>query len=301
MSAIANLESMSGLVAFVASVETGGFAAAGRRLGVSASAIGKAVARLEARLGVRLLQRTTRSIALTGEGNLLFERAARIIEDIQEAENAIAETRTFPRGRLKVSIPAAMGRRIIVPALDQFIAAYPKIALDVSLDDRTVDVVEGGFDLVLRTGELEDSRLIARKLAPHRFVTCASPAYLERRGAPETPDDVPNHTCLRLRFPTTGRLEYWAFKGWKPPGRPPTGPVFNDSEAVALAALAGLGLAQLPHYLAARAIADGRLRTVLASYAVDRGGIWLVWPPARSESPRVRVFAEFLTRLIKAV
>lgn len=134
---------MSGLVAFVASVETGGFAPAGRRLGVSASAVGKAVARLEARLGVRLLHRTTRSIALTGEGNLLFERAMRIIEDVQEAENAIAETRTFPRGLLKVSIPAAMGRRIIVPALDQFIAAYPKVVLDVSLDDRMVDIVEG--------------------------------------------------------------------------------------------------------------------------------------------------------------
>jgi DNA-binding transcriptional LysR family regulator len=301
MSAISNLESMSGLVAFAASVETGGFAAAGRRLGVSASAVGKAVARLEARLGVTLLQRTTRSIALTGEGNLLFERATRIIEDIQEAENAIAETRTFPRGLLKVSIPAAMGRRIIVPALDQFIAAYPKVVLDVSLDDRMVDVVEGGFDLVLRTGELEDSRLIARKLAPHRFVTCGAPAYLERRGAPETPDDVPAHTCLRLRFPTTGRLEYWAFKGWKPPGRPPNGPVFNDIEAVALAAIAGLGLAQLPHYLAARAIADGRLRTVLADYAISRGGIWLIRPRANSESPRVRAFATFLTRLIQSI
>ena len=301
MSAIANLESMSGLVAFVASVETGGFAAAGRRLGVSASAVGKAVARLEARLGVRLLQRTTRSIALTGEGNLLLERATRIIEDIQEAENAIAETRACPRGRLKVSIPAAMGRRVIVPALDQFIAAYPNVALDVSLDDRMVDIVEGGFDLVLRTGELEDSRLVARKLAPHRFVTCASPSYLERKGAPKTPDDVPSHTCLRLRFPTTGRLEYWAFKGWKPPGRPPNGPVFNDSEAVALAAIAGLGLAQLPRYLAARALADGRLRSVLADYAVDRGGIWLVWPPSRSESSRVRVFAKFLTSLIESI
>jgi DNA-binding transcriptional LysR family regulator len=301
MSAIANLESMSGLVAFVASVETGGFAAAGRRLGVSASAVGKAVARLEGRLGVRLLQRTTRSIALTGEGNLFFERALRIIEDVKEAENAIAETRASPRGRLKVSIPAAMGRRVIVPALDQFIAAYPDVTLDVSLEDRMVDIVGGGFDLVLRTGELEDSRLIARKLAPHRFVTCASPAYLERRGTPGRPDDVPDHTCLRLRFPTTGRLEYWAFKGWKPPGRPPNGPVFNDSEAVALAAIAGLGLAQLPHYLAARAITDGRLRTVLADYAMDRGGIWLVWPPMRTESPKVRVFVTFLTRLLESL
>jgi DNA-binding transcriptional LysR family regulator len=299
MSAIANLDSMSGLVAFVTAVETGGFAAAGRRLGVSASAVGKAVARLEARLGVRLLQRTTRSIALTGEGKLLFERAALIIEDVREAENAIAQTRNSPRGRLKVSMPAALGRRVIVPALDQFIAAYPHIALDINLDDRMVDLVEGGFDLVVRTGVLDPSRLIARKLAPHRFVTCASPRYLRRRGEPKTPDDVPGHTCLRLRFPTTGRLEYWAFRGWTPPGRPPNGPVFNDSEAVALAAIAGLGIAQLPHYLAAQALAEGRLVAVLGDYAVDRGNIWLVSPPARSPSPRVRAFAEFLSELIR--
>lgn len=301
MSAIANLESMSGLAAFVAAVEGGGFAAAGRRLGVSASAVGKAVSRLEGRLGVRLLQRTTRSVALTGEGSLLFERAARIIADVQEAENAIAEIRISPRGRLKVSVPAALGRRVIIPALNQFIAAYPNVSLDVSLDDRMVDVIEGGFDLVVRTGDLVASRLIARKLAPHRFVTCASPDYLKRRGAPKSPDEVPGHTCLRLRFPTTGRLEYWAFKGWTPPGRPPNGPVFNDSEAVALAAIAGLGLAQLPHYLAADAIAAGRLRAVLSNFAIDRGAIWLVRPSARKESPRGKVFAEFLTKLLRSI
>ena len=301
MSVIVSLESMRGLVAFVASVESGGFAAAGRRLGVSASAVGKAVARLESRLGVRLLQRTTRSIALTGEGRLFFERASRIIEDVREAETAIAETRASPRGRLKVSMPAAFGRCVLVPALGQFVADYPDISLDISLDDRMVEIVEEGFDLVLRTGELDDSRLVARKLSPHRFVTCASPAYLERHGAPMTPDEVPNHTCLRFRFPTTGRLEYWAFKGWKPPGRPANGPVFNDSEAVVLAAAAGLGLAQAPHYLVAQPIAEGRLQSLLADYAVDRGAIWLVWPPGRTDSPRARVFADFLASLIKSL
>ncbi|MDZ4396065.1 substrate binding domain-containing protein [Cypionkella sp.] len=143
--------------------------------------------------------------------------------------------------------------------------------------------------------------MIARKLAPHRFVTCAAPAYFDQRGVPSVPDDIPKHTCLRLRFATTGQLEYLAFRGWKPPGRPANGPVFNDSEAVALAAIAGLGLAQLPRYLAARAIADGCLRPVLAEFAVNRGDIWLIWPPGRSESPRVRVFAECLTRLIQSL
>lgn len=301
MSAIANLESMSGLAAFVAAAEAGGFAAAGRQLGVSASAVGKAVSRLEGRLGVRLLQRTTRSLALTAEGSVLFERAMRIIAEVQAAENAIAEIRTSPRGRLKVGLPAALGRRVVLPALRQFIAAYPNIMLDVSLDERVVDPIEGGFDLVVRTGDLTASRLMARKLAAHRFVTCASPDYLQRRGEPMTPDEVPGHICLRLRFPTTGRLEYWAFKGWTPPGRPPNGPVFNDSEAVALGAIAGLGVAQLPHYLAAHAIAEGRLRPVLTNYAVDRGAIWLVRPSAQAESQRVRVFAEFLTRIIRSI
>lgn len=298
MSAITNLESMSGLAAFVASVESGGFAAAGRRLGVSASAVGKAVARLEARLDVTLLQRTTRSIALTGEGDLLFARAARILEELQDAESEIAERRALPRGRVKVSVPAALGRRVIVPALKDFMARYPDVELDVGLDDRKVDIVEEGFDLVLRAGDLNDSRLMARKIGPHRFVTCASPDYLERRGAPARPDDVLQHVCLRYRFPSTGRLEYWAFRDWSPPGRPPSGPVFNDSEAVALAAISGLGIAQLPSYLAKEAVADGGLKAVLSDYAVDRGDLWLVWPPGRIESPRVRVFAEFLASLI---
>jgi DNA-binding transcriptional LysR family regulator len=301
MSAITRLESVSGLVAFVASVEAGGFAAAGRRLGVSASAVGKAVSRLEAGLGVILLQRTTRSIAPTGEGDLFFARASKILEDIQEAESEIAEQRTAPRGRLKVSLPSALGRRLIVPEIKRFLAQYPNVELDVGLDDRKVDIIEEGFDLVLRTGDLNDSRLMARKIAPHRFVTCASPAYLESHGVPTTPDDVLLHICLRYRFPSTGRLELWAFSGWTAPGRPPTGPVFNDSEAIALSAIAGLGLAQLPAYLAKDAIGDGRLQPVLSDFAVDRGDLWLVWPPGRIDNPRVRVFADFLTKLIAPI
>lgn len=158
------------------SVETGGFAAAGRKLGVSASAIGKAVRRLEKSLGVRLLQRTTRSISPTTEGELLYVRSVRILEDVREAEDAISKTRSVPRGRLKVSVPTVLGSRVLVPALPRFMADYPEIEIELELDfnDRLVDVVADGFDLVVRTGEMSSSRLIARKLGPHQFVTCGS-------------------------------------------------------------------------------------------------------------------------------
>jgi DNA-binding transcriptional LysR family regulator len=298
MSAITHLESLSGLVAFVAAVEAEGFAAAGRKLGVSASAVGKAVGRLEARLGVKLLQRTTRSIALTAEGELLYTRSARILDDMREAEDAINQTRAAPRGRLKVSVPAVIGRRVIIPALPRFLDEYPEVELDLWLDDRKVDIVEEGYDLALRMGALDDSSLIARKLAPHRFVTCGAPGYFATHGAPATPDDLVHHRCIRYRFPTTGRLERWAFKGATGTAPVGAGLVFNDGEALAAAARAGLGIAQLPAYQVLEDLAANRLQGVLADHTENRGDICLMWPPTRAEAPRVRVFADFIIRLL---
>lgn len=293
-------ESISGLAIFVAAVEAGSFAAAGRRLGLSASAIGKAVGRLEARLGVRLLQRTTRSIALTGEGEGLFRRCTQILEDLRDAESAITHAQSAPQGRLKVSLPTVIARRVVIPALPAFVAAYPKIDLEIGLDDRRVDIVREGYDLALRTGDLADSTLVARKLAQHRFVLCSAPSYFRAHGVPLTPDDLGKHACLRFRYPSTGRLEDWAFAG-SPTHRPSTnGLVFNDGEALVVAALAGLGIAHLPDYAASAAVAAGRLQVVLADFAADRGGLWLVWPPSRNSLPRVKLFAEFIKRTITA-
>jgi DNA-binding transcriptional LysR family regulator len=298
MSGISDLDSVSGLVAFVAAVEAGGFAPAGRKLGVSASAVGKAVGRIETRLGVKLLQRTTRSIALTAEGELLYERSARILEDMREAENAIRRAQSGPRGRLRVSVPTVIGRRLIVPALSSFLDGYPDIDLDLSLDDRIVDVVEEGFDIVVRLGELRESGLIARRIAPHRFITCGAPSYFAAHGMPETPADLANHRCVRYRFPTTGRLEHWAFsceRGAETLGR---GLALNDGEALCAAALSGLGVVQAPSYLVAGEVKAGRLQAVLEDYTAPRGDVWLVWPPARAVVPRVRVFIEFMTGLL---
>lgn len=294
MSAI-NLESLSGLTAFVTTVDAGGFAPAGRRLSLSASAVGKAVGRLEARLGLRLLTRTTRKVSMTYEGEELYARAARLIDDLREIDTMLAGQRKAPAGRLRVSLPATLGRMVILPRLAEFVARHPAIELDIGLDDRKIDLIEGGFDLAVRTGALDDSGLLARKIGQHRFVLCAAPAYIGRAGAPASLDDLHGHPCIRFRYPTTGLLERWAFDGDERDRELGPGPTFNDGEAVVLAAIAGLGLAQVPDYAAGPAIQSGRLVPLLPRHSCIRGDIWLVRPAHRATPPRVEVFARFLT------
>jgi DNA-binding transcriptional LysR family regulator len=159
------------------------------------------VGRLEARVGVRLLNRTTRQVTMTFEGEQLYVRASRLLDDLRDIESILATQRAAPVGRVRVTLPATLGRMVIIPSLPRFLATFPGIELDVGLDDRKVDLVEGGYDLSIRTGHLEDSALIARKLAPHEFVLCASPSYLATRGQPETLEDLRFHTCIRFRYP----------------------------------------------------------------------------------------------------
>lgn len=299
MSAL-NLESLSGLTAFVASVDAGGFAPAGRTLGLSASAVGKAVARLEARLGVRLFIRTTRHLSLTYEGEELHARAASLIDDLREIDAMLAERGRAPAGRVRISLPATLGRMVIIPHLAAFASANPGIQLDVGLDDRKVDLIEGGFDLAIRTGSLDDSGLLARKLAGHRFVLCAAPAYLDRCGTPQTLDALGGYVCVRFRYPTTGLLERWVFEGAEYDRQLGPGPTFNDGEAVVLAAIAGLGLAQVPDYAASAALASGQLVALLGQHGSVRGDIWLVRPSHRATPPRVQVLAHFLGETVEA-
>jgi len=298
MSGILSIESISGLVAFSVTVESGSFAAAGRKLGLSASASGKAVERLELRLGVRLLNRTTRSLALTGEGEILYRYVAKILKDLQEAERELQLAQNTPRGRLKISVPTVMGRRIVLPALLDFQTSFPEVTIDINLDDVKVDVIEEGYDLVLRLGELEDSGLQARCIGPHRFTTCASPEYLARHGVPGSPSDLNVHCCIHYRIPTTGRPENWAFTGASPtiPIKPAI--VLNDGEALASAALSGLGIVQAPDYLVKDDIAAGRLRPVLEDYKCERGNVWLIWPSRSAALPRVRTFIDFIAERI---
>jgi DNA-binding transcriptional LysR family regulator len=297
MSGIPSFDSLSALVAFSITVESGSFSSAGRKLGLSASAVSKAVDRLEQRLGVTLLTRTTRSLSLTGEGDVLYRHARRVLVELQHAEEALHLVQKTPRGRLKVSVPTVLGRRVVVPAMREFMARYPEIMIELSLDDVKVDLIDGGYDLAIRLGELEDSDLRARVIGPHAFITCASPEYLSKHGTPRSTADLVQHCCIQYRFPTTGRPEIWAFKN-QPPLTLKPGFVLNDGESLASAALAGIGIIQAPRYLVRDDVTNGRLISVLTEFTNVRGNVSIVWPAGRSKVPRVRAFVEFISQCL---
>jgi DNA-binding transcriptional LysR family regulator len=288
-----NVESLGGILAFVHAAEQSSFTAAGRQLGISGSAVGKAVARLEQRLGVRLLHRTTRRVALTDAGGVFYQRARRALEDLREAELALLERSDVPRGRLRVSMPHNIGRLLLLPPLPRFLELYPQVDLDVHLDDRLVDIIGEGFDLVIRTGELADSSLVARRLGPQHFVLCSSPEYFSRHPVPLTPGDLAVHRCIHFRFPASGFLEPWSLCSEYADARIPSSLTFNSSDGLVLAALGGSGIAQLPVYLARAYIDAGRLVPVLTKYMAMRGSIWVAWPSNRYVAPAVRAFADF--------
>lgn len=204
------MDSLSGFTVFVRVAETRSIVGAARTLGVSASAVGKRVARLEEKLGVRLFHRSTRSITLTAEGSLFLERSRRILAEIEATELELSQSRETPRGRLRVSLPLVSG--LVLPTLADFMQAYPDIELDLDFSDRVVDVVDEGFDVVLRTGQPVDSRLSMRELGEFQLKLVGSPAYFARHGTPRCPEDLLRHTCLHYRFPNTGRLEEWPLR-----------------------------------------------------------------------------------------
>src|SRR5476649_794637 len=201
------MDSLSGISMFVLVAETRSFTKAGQQFGVSSSAVGKSIARMEERLAVRLFHRSTRSITLTAEGALFLERCRRILGEVEAAEAELSEVAGAPRGRLRVSTPQLTG--LVMPALDAFMQQYPDIALDIDMSDRMVDVIEEGFDVVIRTGEQHDSRLVSRRLGSCAHVLVGAPSYFERHGLPQRPDDLRRHYCLQHKFPATGKLERW--------------------------------------------------------------------------------------------
>lgn len=288
------VDSLQGFIVFVQVAETRSFVAAGRLLGVSASAVGKRVARLEDKLGVRLFHRSTRSVALTAEGALFLERSRRILAEIEAAERELSEATAEPRGRLRVSLPLVSS--LMLPVLGAFMRAYPQIELDLDFTDRQVDVIEEGFDAVVRTGEPADSRLSARHLGRFRMQVVAAPAYLARRGTPRTPADLTDHACLHYRFPNSGKLETWALR--RSPGEPelrlPASMICNNIETRVYFALLGLGIAYLPNFSVREPLADGRLQPLLSEY-VERSGVFhVLWPASRHPSPKVRALIDFL-------
>ncbi|BCQ56199.1 LysR family transcriptional regulator [Burkholderia gladioli] len=288
------MDNLNGIVAFVRTAETLSFVAAGRKLGISASAVGKTIAKLERSLGVRLFHRTTRRVTLTEEGRHFHERCHRILEELRDAEATLSASAQTPRGRLRVSLPV-IGYRFLLPVLPAFSARYPDIELDLDFNDRLVDVVEGGFDAVIRSGQLSDSSLMSRRLGPFRFVLCASPDYLARAGVPRGLADLAAHEGVRYRFPTTGKLQPWSLlpDGGEPPNLR-CAMTCNNMEALRGAVIAGFGIGFMPDFLARDALAAGSLVEVLEPHSIAPGQFSILWPSSRQLSPKLRVFVDFM-------
>lgn len=289
------MDTLSGLRAFVKTADLGSLVAAGRALEISASAVGKALARLEAELGVRLLQRSTRRIQLSDEGRLFLERCRRILDELDDAQAMLSQARAVPRGRLRVSAPV-VGHHLLLPLLPDFAARHPEIELDILFTDRSVDLIEEGIDVAIRSGDLPDSRLVSRPLGRFRLLLCASPAYLQRMGRPQQVRDLAHHATVRFRHPDSGKLLDWPMLPAAADAdfRLRTVLACNHMEAVLGATVRGLGIACMPDFLARDMLADGRLQPVLEHLPATGGQFKALWPSSRQLSPKVRVFVDHL-------
>jgi len=282
------------MAVFARVVGAGSLSAAARELGLSPALVSRRLAALESRLGVRLINRTTRSLHLTDDGATYYEACARVLADIEEADATVSAGRVEPRGTLRVALPASFGLQHIAPLIPRFAERYPEVQLALSLSDRTVNLIEEGFDLAVRIAHLEDSSLTARRLAPNRRVVCASPAYLARHGTPRTPDELARHNCLT----TTDFAMNWDYKG--PDGKPGsvrvTGRYACDSwEVLREWARAGLGVALKSTWDVHRLLADGSLVEVCPGYTFHSDvAIYAVYPSRRFLPAKTRVFIEFL-------
>jgi len=289
-------ERFAGIRAFVQSVEAGSFSRAAQQLGLSPSSVGKAVARLEQRLDVRLFHRTTRSLSLTDEGLAFHESCRRALRELEQAEAALAERRAQPGGRLRIAMPVLLGRDWVMPQLLQLAAQYPALEIEAQFSNRPIDFAEEGCDLAVRIGLLDSSAsLAARQLGVQRLAVCAAPAYLAQYGAPATPRQLERHACIGML--RDNQLEPWQLRddnGKTHQQRVLSRMRLGHLEAVQRAALGGHGLAQLPEWLIAKELADGRLLRVLDDYAGPGLPLYAAWPATRTMTARLRLVIDTL-------
>lgn len=280
--------------AFSAVAEQGSFVAAARILGSSKAAVSRSVADLEARLGVRLMQRTTRRLTLTTEGQLFLERCRDTLAQIEDAENEIHLASTLPRGLLRLNVPVTFGNLHLAPLWGEFLAAYPQVELDITLADRVVDLVEEGYDLAVRIGRLASSTLISRQVASDYSVLCAAPAYLERHGWPQQLSDLERHHTIAYSYLATG--DRWVFLGAEGEASVRVRPRLraNSGDTCRAAALAGQGIIQQPTFLVGEDLRAGRLVALLPEWRGPDLGIQLVYPSRRFLPPKMRVLLAFL-------
>lgn len=293
------MHGLPGLIAFAATARHGSFAAAAREQGQAPSTLAKAVARLEAHLGLQLFHRTTRQVRLTADGERLYQRCQRVLAELEDLQTIASGTRAAPSGLLRVAMPVFYGKRFVLPRLAALLDAHPGLQLDARLSDQYVDIVREGLDLAVRIGELDDSSLVARRVDQQALCLCASPAYLQRRGTPHRVEDLAGHAAILFRLPSTGRDRPWRLqvRGRPVTLQPPPALRINETEAVLEALRLGLGIAQLPDNVVADDIAAGRLVPLLPACTPPAMPVHLVMPPGRLVAPRVRAAIEALQHL----
>jgi LysR family transcriptional regulator for bpeEF and oprC len=293
------MENLHGILVFLNVVDAGTLSGAARKLGVSTAAVSATLARLEKKLAVRLLDRTTRRLAMTPEGTEFYARCKQIVSDLDDAERAVSQTGKEPSGLLRVGMPQGLGRMWIIPQLPRFLRQYPAISLEVVCRDVSAQTRDTELDISVRSGELQSSRLAARQLASCRYVVCGAQDYFDANGIPKTIEALDQHACLAYRRPRNGRIRQWKFGA-------PTGDfiktirgltTFNSNEALVAAAIAGLGIIQVAEYYVRPALTSGELIEILAPHKTGGYEISAVFPQQQHLAPKHRVFIDFLVSI----
>ena len=291
------MKSLSNMTTFIHVAESKSFVEAANNLGLSAPAVSKAVAKLESELGIKLLHRTTRSVSLTPEGERFYEGVKPLLSEIVALSTELTESLKEPQGSLKISMGSAYGRIWGTRLMPTFLQKYPKISVELSLDDCDVDLAAEGVDIALRIGSLPDSaNLIARYLKSDPLITCATPDYLKREGYPQHPEDLKHHNCLNFRNRKTGRIVPWFFSinGQTERFLVTGNLTIDDGEAVGKSAIAGVGISQMPYYMANDALERGMLQEVLHEYRPPEVPITALYLERRLVSPRIQAFIDFM-------
>jgi LysR family transcriptional regulator, regulator for bpeEF and oprC len=290
------MDRLHGILVFLKIMETRNFSEAARSLGVSTSAVSASMLRLEQKLGVRLLNRTTRRVLPTPEGLEFDKRCRSIVVALEQAETSVGRSASAPSGRLRIGMPSGLGKTWVIPHLPQFVSAYPSVSLEIVLGDLLTSSTGEAFDAQIHVGEIRPSRMIVRKLASVNYVVCAAPDYLREKGRPQSPADLKDHRCLSYRRPRNGQIRQWRLQRGRSTQMltPDNSIIVNSGEGLIAAASAGLGLAQVAEYYARPEMQAGRLVEVMKSHSVHAYDISVVFQQRRRVAPRLRVFVDFL-------
>jgi LysR family transcriptional regulator for bpeEF and oprC len=290
------MDRLHGIVVFLKVVETLNFSETARALGVTTAAVSATIKRLEQKVGVRLLNRTTRSVLPTPEGLEFYQRCKQIVADLEQAEINVGSSGTLPSGNLRIGAPLGLGRIWLIPHLSEFVTAYPSVSLEIALGDIFAASSRELFDAVIHVGEIQPSRMIVRKLASVDYVVCASPDYLRKKGRPQNPGDLKSHACLSYRRPRNGLIRQWRFQRGRSVQRltPSNGLTFGSGDALVAAAKGGMGLVQVAEYYTSPEFEAGTLVEVMKSYKTHAYDISIVFQQRRSIAPRLRVFVDFV-------